>query len=170
MNYFEVYELPVQLVVDKQVLKKKYFELSRRFHPDYFAQQDVAAQQEALEQSALINKAFKTFSNRDETIKYVLELKGVLTESEKYNLPPDFLMEMMELNERVAETAIDPAERTAVQQEVLQIEAMLYKPVKNVIENYQDGMTTAEELVQVKEYYFKKKYLERLKQQMGEMS
>ena len=83
MNYFEVFALPVQMLVDKQVLKKKYFELSRRFHPDYFVQQDEAAQQDALEQSALINKAFKTFTNRDETIKYVLELKGLLKENEK---------------------------------------------------------------------------------------
>jgi len=168
MNYFEVFELPVQMLVDKQVLKKKYFELSRRFHPDYFVQQDEAAQQDALEQSALINKAFKTFTNRDETIKYVLELKGLLKENEKYNLPPDFLMEMMELNERLADAQFDPNERIAVQQEVLQMEALLYDEVKNIIENYQDGVTTHEELQEVKDYYFKKKYLERLKQQLGE--
>ena len=99
MNYFEVFDIPVQLIIDKAALKKKFFELSRRYHPDYFIQQEPAAQQQALEQSALINKAFKTFTNRDETIKYVLELKGLLTENEKYDLPPEFLMEMMELNE-----------------------------------------------------------------------
>lgn len=170
MNYFEVYELPVQLVVHKQVLKKKYFELSRRFHPDYFAQQDEAAQQEALEQSALINKAFKIFSNRDETLRYVLELKGLLTENEKYDLPPDFLMDMMDLNERLADASFDPAERTAVQQEVLQTENLLYESVKDIIENYDESKTTKEELLRVKDYYFKKKYLERLKQQLGEMS
>ena len=36
--------------------------------------------------------------------------------------------------------------------------------LKNIIENYKEGVTTEEELLQVKEYYFKKKYLERLQQ------
>jgi molecular chaperone HscB len=168
MNYFELYELPVQLSVDKSLLKKKYFELSRRYHPDYYIQQDDAAQQEALDQSALINKAYKTFSSQDETIRYVLALKGLLIENEKYELPPDFLMDMMELNESVAEAQFDPAARAAVLQNVLQTEAALYKPVKTTIEQYQEGRTTQAELLQVKDYYFKKKYLERLKQQLGE--
>src|SRR6476620_3234706 len=141
MNYFEVFELPVQMLVDKQVLKKKYFELSRRFHPDYFVQQDEAAQQHALEQSALINKAFKTFSIQDETIKYVLEQKGLLTENEKYDLPPQFLMEMLELNESLAEAQFDPAERTVVAQKVMQTEAEIYEPVKKLIAQYREGVT-----------------------------
>src|SRR5438309_1312149 len=155
MNYFELYELPVQLIIDKQVLKKKFFELSRQFHPDYFTQQDDATQQHALEKSALINKVFKTFSNRDETIKYVLELKGLLSENEKFDLPPAFLMDMMELNESLAEAQFDPAARTAVLQHVLQAEKTLYEPVQEIIEQYLDGITTTEELLQVKAYYFK---------------
>ena len=168
MNYFEVFDIPVQLIIDKAALKKKFFELSRRYHPDYFIQQEPAAQQQALEQSALINKAFKTFTNRDETIKYVLELKGLLTENEKYDLPPEFLMEMMELNESLAEAQFDPGERAAVLQKVVQTEAELYGPVKEIIEQYREGETSNAALRQVKDYYFKKKYLERLKQQLAE--
>lgn len=168
MNYFELFEIPVQLSVDKARIRKTYFELSRRHHPDYFIQQNEGAQQQALEQSSLINKAYKTFNNQNETIKYVLELKGLLAENEKYNLPPDFLMEMMELNEEVAEAQFDGGERAAVLQKVLQTEADLYQPVKTIVEQYQDGVTTEKDLLRVKDYYFKKKYLERLKQQLGE--
>jgi molecular chaperone HscB len=169
MNYFELYDLPVQLSVDKALVRKKYFELSRRYHPDYFIQQDATSQQEALDQSAMINKAYKTFSSQDETIRYVLAMKGLLTENEKYELPPAFLMDMMELNESVAEASFDPAARAAVLQKVLQTEALLYQPVQPIIEQYQENRTTQAQLLQVKDYYFKKKYLERLKQQLGEM-
>jgi molecular chaperone HscB len=169
MNYFEVYELPVQLSVDKAVLKKKYLELSRLYHPDYFIQEDDGAQQRALEQSALVNKAFKTLSNPDETIKYVLELQGFLTENEKYELPPDFLMEMMELHEAAAE-AHEASEKAAALQTVQQREAELYEPVREVIDTYKEGVTSDVALLQVKAYYLKKKYLERLKQQLGEKS
>jgi molecular chaperone HscB len=54
-----------------------------------------------LEITANLNKAFKTFQNSDDTIKYVLQLKGLLEEEEKYQLPPDFLMEVLEINEKL---------------------------------------------------------------------
>ena len=167
MNYFDLYELPVQLSVNQQMLKKKYLELSRRYHPDYFTQQSEAAQQEALEKSAMVNKAFKTFRNEDETIKYVLELKGMLQENEKYDLPPDFLMDMMELNEHLLEIQFDPESREKASEKIKQLEAALYEPVKPVLAtNLND--TNDNELLVVKDYYFKKKYIARLKQQLGE--
>ena len=168
MNYFEVYEFPVQLSIDKTVLKQKFFELSRRYHPDYFTLQERNAQQQALEQSALVNKAFKTFSSQDETIKYVLELKGLLSENEKYNLPAAFLMDMLELNETVAEAQFDSAEKNAALQKVQEWETAIYQPVVPIIENYEESKTTEAELLQVKDYYFKKKYIGRLKQQLAE--
>src|SRR6476646_1116887 len=101
MNYFEMFEIPVQLKVDKKALSGKFFELSRKYHPDYFINNGPEAQTEALEKSALLNKAFKTFQNPDETIKYVLQFKGLLEEEEKYELPAEFLMEVLEINEQL---------------------------------------------------------------------
>ena len=85
MNYFELFDIPVQLKVNSASLSKKFFELSRKYHPDYFVStREMRQQAESLEISALLNKAWKTFQNRDETIKYVLQLKGLLEEEEKY--------------------------------------------------------------------------------------
>jgi molecular chaperone HscB len=165
MNYFELLQIPVSLKVDKATARKKYFELSKRFHPDYFVNTATEEQQNALEVSALLNKALKTFSDPYETIRYVLVLKGVLEEEEKYALPPDFLMEMMEINEEVAE--IDDAQTAAaVNRKLLTLEKELYEPVQSIVENYKEGATTSQELLQVKDYYFKKKYLQRLYQQL----
>ena len=107
MNYFELFEIPVQLKVDKQTVYKKYIELSKQNHPDYFATKNEAEQSRALEISASLNKAWKIFQHPDETIKYVLQLKGLLEEEEKYQLPPDFLMEMMEVNEQLIDAKMD---------------------------------------------------------------
>jgi molecular chaperone HscB len=170
MNYFDVFELPIQLSIDKAALKKKFFALSRQHHPDYFAQEDTERQQESLETSALLNKAYKTFSSKDETIKYVLTLKGMLEENAKYDLPPAFLMEMMDLNEKLEDAAFDTDERVAFLQQVDQIESRLYQPVQAVVENYKEGDTPEADLLRVKDYYFKKKYIERLKQQLAEKS
>src|SRR5882672_7543828 len=105
MNYFELFEIPVSLLVDKNVLAKKYFELQKKFHPDFYAQETEFEQANALEKSSQINKALKVLRNSDEIIKYVLQLKGLLEEEEKYQLPPAFLMEVMELNEELSDNS-----------------------------------------------------------------
>jgi molecular chaperone HscB len=168
MNYFELFGIPVQLVVDKDLIKKRYFELSRQSHPDYFVNADDKAQANALEASALLNKALKTLSNRESTIAYVLQEKGLLEEHEKYTLDPDFLMGMLELNEALAEAAMDDdaGAKEQLSQKLAAAEKEIYEPVETIITNYQEGVTTQEELLQVKDYYYKKKYLERLRQQL----
>jgi molecular chaperone HscB len=166
MNYFQIFGLPVQLKVDKTTLPKKYFELSRKFHPDFFANSTPAEQQQALEITASLNKAFKTFQNPDDTIKYVLQLKGLIEEEEKYQLPPDFLMEVMEVNEQLMDAGDEPGLKNNLQSAIDKLQTEIYEPVKEIIENYQDDVTTEKELLQVKEYYYKKKYLNRLNREL----
>ena len=163
MNYFELFAIPVSLKVDKSPLAKKYFELQKQYHPDFFTQSDEAAQKEALETSSIINKALKVLQQPDATIQYVLQLKGLLEENEKYNLPPDFLMDMMDLNEKLTEEASE-----VFKESVNQIETDIYNEVKNIIETYNNEAITMENLQKVKEYYFKKKYLQRILDRMDD--
>jgi molecular chaperone HscB len=167
MNYFEIFDLPVQLKVDKDDLPKKYFELSRRFHPDFFAHATAAEQEKALEITASLNKAFKTFQNPDETIKYVLQLKGLLEEEEKYQLPPGFLSQVLEINEQLMDAEDNPALRLSLQSGIDNLQSEIYEPVKEIVEHYQDGVTSEKELLQVKEYYYKKKYLDRIRRELA---
>ena len=127
MNHFELFGLPVSIKIDRGKLAQKYFELQKKYHPDFFAQGTEHEQEEALEISSQLNKALKIFKSEDETIKYVLQLKGLLEEEEKYQLPPAFLMEMMELNEELSENSA---------QQINEIEKELYAEVQPIIENY----------------------------------
>lgn len=165
MNYFELFEIPVKLKLDKNSLQGKFFELSRKYHPDHNAGHDTEGQAEVLEKSALLNKAFKTFQNPDETIKYVLQLKGLLEEEEKYELPPDFLMEVLDINEQLMETD-EATDRSNLSSIISQLSTEIYEPVKEIVEHYKDGTTSEKELLQVKEYYYKKKYLDRINRQL----
>ena len=112
MNYFELFEIPVSLTVDQNKLSSQYFALQKKYHPDFFTNATEEEQDEVLEKSSMINKGFKTLKDPDNTIKYVLEIKGLLQEEEKYELPPDFLMEMMELNEGLMDDDILNVEET----------------------------------------------------------
>ena len=159
MNYFELFGISVSLKIDKSALAEKYFAIQKKYHPDFYAQGNEAEQAEALEQSAAANKALKIFKNEDETIKYVLQLKGLLEEEEKYQLPPEFLMEMMELNEDLSENSA---------QQVAALETLLHSEVAPIIENYDDATITNVQLLQLKEYYYKKKYLHRILDRIGD--
>ncbi|WP_207493579.1 Fe-S protein assembly co-chaperone HscB [Aridibaculum aurantiacum] len=164
MNYFQLFEIPVSLQPDKQLLKQKFYVLSRKYHPDFFTQENQMEQAEALEISSMLNQAYKTLQNQDETIKYVLMQKGLLEEEEKYQLPPDFLMEVMELNEQLQEAQMESnaEDLEKMKQAIANLQEEIYVPVKDIIASYNDETTTIEELQPVKEYYFKKKYLDRI--------
>jgi molecular chaperone HscB len=161
MNYFELFEIPVQLQVDGQALRSKFMQLSRRYHPDFYTNESPEAQEESLEKIALVNNAWKTFQHPEETIAYVLQLKGLLTEEEKYQLDPDFLMEMMDINEAISEE--DPTNMPAIIERLQVLQEEIYTPVRDIIATYQDNVTAQADLLKVKEYYFQKKYLERIR-------
>ena len=160
MNYFELFEMPISLTVDKKYTQDKYFELQKKFHPDFFSNENEEEQDAVLEKSSMINKAYKLFQNENETMKYVLQLKNLLEDEEKYQLPPEFLAEMMELNESLME--VDDSSLEEAQTKISQLEKHLYDKVQNIFEYYSEDNTTGEQLLQVKDYYYKKKYLNRI--------
>ena len=166
MNYFELFDIPVQLKVDKAGLHAKFIALSRRYHPDYFVKDGHEKLAEMLDISASLNKAYKTFQDPDATIKYVLQLKGLLEEEEKYTLPPDFLMEVMEINEQVMELD-DGGAIQDLSSAIQNLYTEIYAPVREIIGQYHEGVTTTGELLQVKEYYYKKKYLDRIRRELA---
>src|SRR5215203_6516625 len=164
MNYFELYGLPVLMKVDPSEIKSKFYELNRKYHPDFHAKSDEVSQAEALEKSADINKAYKIFQNTDDTIKYVLQMKDLIHDEEKYELDPEFLIEVMDINEQLMEleSGADKEALEACEQQTKELLTQIYNDVEQIVENYQEGITTEKELLQVKAYYYKKKYLQRI--------
>ena len=164
MNYFELYQMPVSFQVDQGLLKKKYYELSRQYHPDFFTNSPGDEQAGILEKASQVNKGYKVLQNPDETIKYVLQLKGLLQEEEKFELDPQFLMEVMDINEELMELEMDENQEQLmnVEQKANRLMLKIYEDVAPVIDAYQDGVTTEEELLQVKDFYFQQKYLQRI--------
>src|SRR5471030_3363301 len=103
MNYFDFYGIPESFTPDTPLLKKKFYELSKEYHPDFFANEEDAKQQEILELSTLNNKAYQTLSDPYKRLEYILRTHELLLEGAKPQLPSDFLMEMMDINERLME-------------------------------------------------------------------
>jgi molecular chaperone HscB len=171
-NYFAFYGLPEAFVLDEAALKSKYYQLSRELHPDFHAQDTPAAQAEALRLSTLNTDAYRTLADPDRRMAYLLGQHGMLEEGSAQNqLPSDFLMEVMDLNEQLMELEMDP-DPTATQQldaEVTALADTLDAGIQPVLVGYgqlpPDHLPAA--LAQVRTYYLKKRYLLRLRQQLA---
>jgi molecular chaperone HscB len=157
MNYFELFDMPMAPTVNKALLAEKYFALQKNSHPDFFSQATEAEQEEALDLSADINKAFTIFRDDQKTIEYFLQVMGHIAADEKYELDPAFLMEMMEMNETLME--VDEAE---ARMRVADYEATLYDEISPILKDYQAGEQDAGKMELLKGYYYKKKYLRRI--------
>lgn len=169
VNYFELYGLPPAFAADAAVVKKKYYELSRLYHPDRFAQAGDHERAEALRMAALNNDAYKTLNSADATMAYILKLHELLEEEEKYNLPSAFLMEMMDLNEAISEYEMEPENETLRTQAVNRIEEQTRQWKEDVgplTAQYDAGNHSGELLLKIKDYYFRKKYLLRIQQRI----
>ena len=104
-NYFEVFALPRKLHLDTKALERAFYAQSRACHPDRFASADPGKQQWALEQTALLNDAYRTLKNPLTRTEYLLKLEGVALadEKEKPKPPADLLEEVFELNMQLEE-------------------------------------------------------------------
>jgi molecular chaperone HscB len=167
MNYFDFYAIPEAFDIEETRIKKKFYEFSKVYHPDFYANEDQAKQQEILELSTLNNKAFQTLSNPSKRLEYILSLHDLVSEGAKPQLPADFLMEMMDINERLME--VDDARQLAsITAEVLAIEGDMNEELALFTKGYEQLDDNAKEnrLNDIANIYYRQKYLLRIKESL----
>src|SRR2546427_7371754 len=107
MDHFEVFGLPRRLAVDTAELQRKFYELSRRYHPDFHQAAPPEEQVRALEASAGLNAAYRTLRDPIARIEYLVRLEEGRDTKEgatvKPKAPPELLEEMFEIQEALAE-------------------------------------------------------------------
>jgi molecular chaperone HscB len=122
VDYFSFFGLPPKLDLDVATLEKDFYELSRRLHPDLNAQAGSQEQEWSLEQSSLLNDAYRTLRDPIKRTQYLLRLEGVeleeqsktateqaraTGEAKKQIVPPDLLEEVFELNMQLEELSMN---------------------------------------------------------------
>lgn len=170
MNYFELYDLPMSFNPDQNLVKRKFYELSKKYHPDFYINSSVEQQEEVLEMSTLNNKAFQVLKSPQETLQYVLTITGTVVEGENYTLPQHFLMEMMEVNETLMDLEFDPdpAKLAQLRNEVSIIEQSLTDQLNSLIKSYDEPTAAHQELLaQIKDVFYRNKYLLRIKERLA---
>ena len=172
-DYFEFYGLPEGFRPDEKALKAKYYALSREYHPDFHATAPAERQQEILQLATLNTNAYRTLSSPDLRMAYVLGRHGLLEEGQ-HELPKDFLMEVMDLNEQLMELEFEPdAEAvTRVETEVNALAATLDAGIEPVLAGY-EGLPAdvrPQALEQIRTYYLKRRYLLRIRESLAKFA
>jgi molecular chaperone HscB len=117
VDYFSFFGLPRKLNLDAAALGREFYSLSRKLHPDLYAVRDLREQDWSLEQSSLLNDAYRTLKDPIRRTEYLLKLEGVELEGQskaateearktgekKQIVPPDLLEEVFELNMQLEE-------------------------------------------------------------------
>ena len=118
VDYFSFFGLPRRLNLDTARLEREFYELSRRLHPDLAARADRREQEWSLQQSSLLNDAYRTLKNPVKRTRYLLQLEGLHLEEQsktatekaraagemkKQVVPPGLLEEVFELNMQLEE-------------------------------------------------------------------
>ncbi|HEC19741.1 MAG TPA: Fe-S protein assembly co-chaperone HscB [Gammaproteobacteria bacterium] len=102
-NFFALFDLPVSFDIDQQALAARYREAQRAAHPDKFANAAEAERRLSVQMAARINEAYRILKDPLLRGRYLLELKGVELDDTDTAFDSTFLMEQMELRERLAE-------------------------------------------------------------------
>ncbi len=168
-NYFEYFDLPFSLHVDQNKLRKKYYQNSRAYHPDFHTQSEQATQLKMLEQSAINNKGYKTLSDFDACLLYVLQLKEVMKEEGQNKIPQEFLMEMMDLNEALMEAKMDEDLETKekLNSEIESLQDNIDREVEDLLSLPDLDDLTTDQWQQLLDYHLKRRYLKRLRETTG---
>jgi molecular chaperone HscB len=139
-DYFAVFGLPRKLHIDLSALERNFYRLSRKLHPDLYAQASLQEQQWSLDQTSLLNDAYRTLKNPIARTEYLLGLEGVVLEAGKSEdgkpkdsrVPPDLLEEVFELNMQLEEMRMnrkmgedDPQLRADLDEARVQFESQL---------------------------------------------
>lgn len=99
-DYFAVFGLPQKLGLDQRDLEKRFYERSRKLHPDRYATRPLEDRLAAEEATAQLNDAYRTLKDPVARAEYLLRLHGLdKKEQRSSNAPPELLEEVFELNE-----------------------------------------------------------------------
>ena len=161
-NYFKLFGLSEQFVLDTSTLATAFRELQAQYHPDRFVNANDQERRVAVQSTGYINEAHEALKSPRLRARYLLTLKGVEFDDEIDTTSDGiFLMQQMEMREALedAQNASDDPE------EALDAVEKVGKEVRSLSQSLQDAFVSnyeADEFIAAKEAVLKMKFFERL--------
>ncbi|MHB8481585.1 MAG: Fe-S protein assembly co-chaperone HscB [Nitrospiria bacterium] len=118
-DFFSYLGVDRKINLDIPRLERRFHTLSRLFHPDFFQRKSPEEQAVSLENSSVLNKAYRTLRDPVSRIEYLIQLEKGDTEGIRAKAPPDLLEEVLELQEKLEEIrALKKEEKTPLLEKV----------------------------------------------------
>lgn len=100
-NYYDLFDLKLQFVINKADLAKKFKQLQSQLHPDKFSNKNQEEQSISETYSSYLNKAYSILQNPLERGLYLLSLENVFIEEDSKGTDQKLLIEILMLNEEL---------------------------------------------------------------------
>lgn len=137
-SHFELFGLAPAFGLETEALERSYREIQSRIHPDRFAHAGDAERRASLQWTTRVNEAYRTLKDPVQRAKHVLELHGVDVAFETNTaMPPEFLMQQMELREALEE-AKDAAQLDELRKQLRSSRASLESEIAEAIDAKKD--------------------------------
>ncbi len=102
IDYFTVFGLARDPMLDEQALANTYYDLSRQLHPDLHQTGTAEEQEASLQNTAVVNRAYRTLRDPVQRGRYWLELNGEQLGKENNKVPPALALFVFEVQEKLA--------------------------------------------------------------------
>ena len=112
IDYFTVFGLARDPMLDEQMLADTYYDLSRQLHPDLHQTGATEEQEASLQNTAVLNRAYRTLRDPVQRGQYWLELNGEQLGKKNNKVPPDLALLVFEVQEKLA--AVREASTTGI--------------------------------------------------------
>jgi molecular chaperone HscB len=103
IDYFSVFGFPLLPAIDEAALTQRYYDLSRRLHPDLYQTGTPEEKDASLKNTALLNRAYRILRDLVSRGQYWLELQGESLGRENNRIPPTLAVLVFEVQEKLAE-------------------------------------------------------------------
>jgi molecular chaperone HscB len=159
MDPFATLGLPRSFAVDLPAVEKTHRELSRALHPDRYVDAGASERRAALSKAVEVNEAWRIVRDPIRRAEALLALAGVpMGEEAKNTASPEFLMEMLEQREALAE-AKQARDLAAVRRMAAVVEALSAGAERALGEGFERGQA-AELAGKVAELRFYRRFLD----------
>lgn len=148
-NYYDLFDLKFQFLINKTDLSKKFKHLQSQLHPDKFSTKNQEEQAISETYSSHLNKAYSILQNPLERGIYLLSLQNISIDEDSPGTDQKLLMEVLMLNEELDDAS--------TKEELESLHTKVRSTIDDLIEKINSSFEK-KDFIRAKELLIKMKY------------
>ena len=103
VDFFIFFSLPQKLTLNLEILSRRFYELSRQFHPDFYQKLSPREREISTEKTSFLNQAYQILRDPWRRMEYAVGLEGIDAKKEGKAVSPELLKEVLIIQEEGGE-------------------------------------------------------------------